>query len=78
LWGKSLLSVWGFNPGVMVKGTPSFGRMNRGWTHIRCPRCGRHAYNPVKGYCAACGWGRSKKIRRYSWQNKKVNKVRVR
>lgn len=33
---------------------------------------------PSKGYCAACGWGKSKKIRRYSWQNKKVNKVRVR
>jgi len=27
--------------------------------------------------CAACGFGRSKKIRRYSWQNKKVNRVRV-
>lgn len=54
----------------MVKGTPSFGKMNKGWTHIRCPRCGRHAYNPVKGYCAACGWGRSKRIRRYSWQTK--------
>ncbi|WP_243680665.1 hypothetical protein [Vulcanisaeta souniana] len=34
--------------------------MNNGWTHIRCPRCGRHAYNPVKGYCAACGWGQIK------------------
>lgn len=62
----------------MVKGTTSFGKMSKGWTHIRCPRCGRHSYNPSKGYCAACGWGRSKRIRRYSWQNKKVNKARIR
>ncbi|MFP3492550.1 MAG: 50S ribosomal protein L37e, partial [Vulcanisaeta sp.] len=27
----------------MTKGTPSFGKMNRGKTHIRCPRCGRHS-----------------------------------
>ncbi|OYT62901.1 MAG: 50S ribosomal protein L37e [Thermofilum sp. ex4484_15] len=61
----------------MVKGTTSFGRHSRGKTHIRCRRCGRHSYNIRKHYCAACGFGRSKKLRKYSWQNKKVNRVRV-
>mgnify|MGYP001772913706 FL=1 len=60
-----------------MKGTPSFGKMNKGATHIRCRRCGRNAFNARKGYCAACGFGRAKKIRRYSWQNKKVNGVRL-
>ncbi len=62
----------------MVKGTPSFGKRGKGKTHIRCPRCGRHSYHVRKKYCAACGWGRSKKIRKYSWQNKKVTRVRIR
>jgi len=62
----------------MVKGTTSFGKRGRKKTHIRCPRCGRHSYNIRKKYCAACGWRRSRKIRKYSWQNKKVTKVRIR
>ncbi len=62
----------------MVKGTTSFGKMSKGKTHIRCPRCGRHSYNVAKGYCAACGYGKSRRIRRYKWQNKKVNRVRIR
>jgi len=61
----------------MVKGTTSFGKHGRSKTHIRCRRCGRHSFNVAKGYCAACGFGRSRRIRRYSWQNKKVNKVRI-
>ncbi|RLG63500.1 50S ribosomal protein L37e [archaeon] len=61
----------------MVKGTTSFGKRSRGKTHIRCRRCGRHSYNVRKHYCAACGFGRSKRIRKYSWQNKKVNRVRI-
>ncbi|MCD6513589.1 MAG: 50S ribosomal protein L37e [Candidatus Asgardarchaeia archaeon] len=60
----------------MTKGTPSFGKMNKK-THIRCRRCGRRAYHVRKKRCAACGFGASKRIRRYSWQNKKVNKVRL-
>ncbi|QGR18725.1 50S ribosomal protein L37e [Stygiolobus azoricus] len=60
-----------------MKGTPSFGKMNKGATHIRCRRCGRNSFNARKGYCAACGFGKTKKIRRYSWQNKKVNGVRL-
>ncbi|MCS7108916.1 MAG: 50S ribosomal protein L37e [Sulfolobales archaeon] len=60
-----------------MKGTPSMGKMNKGKTHIRCRRCGRHSYNVSKGYCAACGYGRSARIRRYSWSSRKVNRVRV-
>ena len=60
----------------MTKGTPSFGKRNKK-THIRCRRCGRHSYNVRKKRCSACGFGASKKIRRYSWQNKKYNKIRL-
>lgn len=62
----------------MGKGTPSMGKHGRSKTHIRCRRCGRHAFNVAKGYCAACGFGRSKRMRRYKWAAKKINKVRVR
>ncbi len=61
-----------------MKGTPSMGKHGRSKTHIRCRRCGRHAFNVAKGYCAACGFGRSKKIRKYSWCSRKVNRVRIR
>ncbi|MCS7099139.1 MAG: 50S ribosomal protein L37e [Sulfolobales archaeon] len=60
-----------------MKGTPSMGKRSRGKTHIRCRRCGRHSYNVAKGYCAACGFGRSRRLRRYSWTSRKVNRVRV-
>ncbi|MEM3587061.1 MAG: 50S ribosomal protein L37e [Candidatus Jordarchaeaceae archaeon] len=53
----------------MTKGTPSMGKKNKK-THIRCRRCGKHSYNITKKYCAACGYGRSKKLRKYSWQTK--------
>lgn len=60
-----------------MKGTPSFGKKSRSKTHIRCRRCGRRSYHVRKKKCAACGFGATKKIRKYSWQNKKVNKVRI-
>lgn len=62
----------------MVKGTTSLGKKSRGKTHIRCRRCGRHSFNVRKGYCAACGFGRSSKLRKYSWQNKKLTRKRKR
>jgi large subunit ribosomal protein L37e len=61
----------------MSKGTPSMGRRNKGSYHIRCRRCGRRAYHVRKKVCAACGFGRSKRMRKYSWQNKKVNGKRI-
>ncbi|MHA1596558.1 MAG: 50S ribosomal protein L37e [Candidatus Asgardarchaeia archaeon] len=60
----------------MTKGTPSFGKRNKK-THIRCRRCGRRSYNVRKKRCAACGFGESKRIRRYNWANKKFNRVRL-
>jgi large subunit ribosomal protein L37e len=59
----------------MVKGTPSFGK-KIGVKHIRCRRCGRHSYNLSKGYCSACGYGRSSKIRSYSWLNRNFRRRR--
>ena len=56
----------------MSKGTPSMGKKNKK-THIRCRRCGRNTYHIHKKVCASCGFGKSKRIRRYSWQNKKTN-----
>ncbi len=61
-----------------MKGTPSMGKHGRSKSHIRCRRCGRHAFNVAKGYCAACGFGRSKKMRKYSWSSRKVNRRRIR
>ena len=55
---------------IEVKGTPSMGKKNKK-THIRCRRCGKNSYHVRKKVCASCGFGKSSKIRRYSWQNKK-------
>mgnify|MGYP000097142520 CR=1 FL=1 len=55
------------------KGTAVFGKSNK-IVHIACRRCGRHSYNVSKGYCSACGFGRSRKIRKYAWQWKDVNR----
>ena len=60
----------------MTKGTSQFGKHNKK-THIRCRRCGRHSYHVRDKICAACGFGKSSKIKKYSWKNKKVNGVRV-
>ena len=51
----------------MTKGTPSFGKRNKKPTHVVCRRCGRHSFNVKKGYCTHCGFGRSKRMRKYSW-----------
>ncbi|MBS7643657.1 50S ribosomal protein L37e [Candidatus Bathyarchaeota archaeon] len=61
----------------MVKGTPSFGKFQKK-THIICRRCGRRAYHVRKRFCAACGYGKSSRIRRYNWQSRKVNRLRTR
>lgn len=51
----------------MTKGTPSMGRKNK-ISHRRCRRCGRVAFKVNTRECAACGYGKSAKMRRYSWQ----------
>ncbi|MCS4542204.1 MAG: 50S ribosomal protein L37e, partial [Euryarchaeota archaeon] len=60
-----------------TKGTPSFGKYQKK-VHIRCRRCGRRSYNMTKKYCSACGFGRSKRIREYSWQTKDLSRERIR
>ncbi|MEM2908439.1 MAG: 50S ribosomal protein L37e [Candidatus Hadarchaeales archaeon] len=61
----------------MVKGTPSMGKRHK-VMHIRCRRCGRRAYHAQKGVCAACGYGRSRRIVQYSWKVKKPHGGRQR
>ncbi|MCD6432285.1 50S ribosomal protein L37e [Candidatus Bathyarchaeota archaeon] len=61
----------------MGKGTPSFGKRAGKTLHIKCRRCGRRAYNVAKKRCAACGYGETKKIRRYSWQTRNVRRERL-
>jgi large subunit ribosomal protein L37e len=57
----------------MVKGTPSMGKKHH-ITHIRCRRCGRVAYNIKTKVCAACGYGRSSKLKDYSWKTHTVTR----
>lgn len=56
-----------------MKGTPSMGKKNK-ITHTRCRRCGRVAYKVNTRECAACGYGKSAKLRRYAWQTHKLNR----
>ncbi len=62
----------------MSKGTPSQGKHNKGSNHIICRRCGRRAYHVRKKRCAACGFGASKRLKSFAWQNKKINGIRTR
>jgi large subunit ribosomal protein L37e len=61
----------------MTKGTPSFGKRMGKTVHIKCRRCGRRSYNVKKKRCAACGFGESAKIRRFSWQTKSIQRKRL-
>jgi len=53
----------------MSKGTPSRGKRQKS-THIRCRRCGRHAYHKQKSQCASCGYGATARIRSYRWNKR--------
>lgn len=57
----------------MVKGTPSMGKRNQK-THVLCRRCGRHSYHASKKVCAACGFGASRKLKKFNWQWKTVQR----
>ncbi len=57
----------------MTKGTPSMGLKNR-ISHTRCRRCGRVAYKVNTRECAACGYGKSAKLRKYAWQTHTLNR----
>jgi len=57
------------------KGTAAKGKkLRKGRLHIRCRRCGNHAYHKIKGICSSCGYGKSKRLRQYRWQKKKRSK----
>ncbi|MCD6547514.1 MAG: 50S ribosomal protein L37e [Nanoarchaeota archaeon] len=55
----------------MTKGTPSMGKRSKGKSHIICRRCGKRSYHVTKKVCASCGYGKSSKLRNYSWAKKK-------
>ncbi len=59
----------------MTKGTPSMGK-RRKKIHIRCRRCGRHSFNVKTKVCAACGYGKSSKIKKYKWQTRDLRRNR--
>jgi large subunit ribosomal protein L37e len=52
----------------MTKGTPSMGKKGKKKLHIRCRRCGHISYHIKKKICSHCGYGRSSKLRKYSWK----------
>ncbi len=54
----------------MVKGTPSLGKRGKAKLHFRCRRCGNASFHKKKGVCSYCGYGKTSKIRKYSWQKK--------
>ncbi|HLD18723.1 MAG TPA: 50S ribosomal protein L37e [Candidatus Nanoarchaeia archaeon] len=58
----------------MTKGTPSMGRKSGKKNMIRCRRCGRRTYHFSKRKCSSCGFGSSKRMRSYSWVNKRKKK----
>jgi len=61
----------------MTKGTASKGqKRNKGRIHIRCRRCGKTAYHKIQSICSSCGYGKTKKLRRYNWDKKTVTKKR--
>lgn len=55
----------------MGKGTASFGKHSGKKTHIACRRCGKITYHAQKKVCSSCGFGKSSKLRIFSWLKKK-------
>lgn len=53
-----------------MKGTPSKGKLAKGTSHIQCRRCGKRSYHMKKQVCSSCGYGKSSRVRSYSWQKK--------
>ncbi|MBI4152252.1 50S ribosomal protein L37e [Candidatus Woesearchaeota archaeon] len=54
----------------MSKGTASHGKKSGKKTHIRCRRCGEHTYHVQKKRCASCGYGKTARLRKYTWNKK--------
>ena len=41
-------------------------------SHIACRRCGKITYHIRKKICSACGYGKTKKLKKFSWQWKNL------
>jgi len=54
----------------MVKGTASKGKKAKAKLHYRCRRCRKPTFHKIEKVCSHCGYGRSSKIRKYSWKKK--------
>ncbi|MCS3923312.1 50S ribosomal protein L37e [Methanosalsum natronophilum] len=50
----------------MTKGTPSKGKRQKR-THAKCRRCGSVSRNIHTKICTSCGFGKSSRMRKYSW-----------
>ena len=48
------------------------GRKSGKKTHIHCRRCGQRTMHKRFKICASCGFGKSARMRSYSWQKKEV------
>ncbi|MEM0160620.1 MAG: 50S ribosomal protein L37e [Thermoplasmata archaeon] len=53
----------------MGAGTPALGKHGSRKTHIRCRRCGYHAYNIHEKRCSHCGYP-APRLRSYNWAKK--------
>jgi len=54
----------------MTKGTPSMGKKSGKTNMTHCRRCGNRTYHHSKNTCSSCGYGKTSKLRSYSWQKK--------
>jgi len=54
-----------------MKGTAGHGKKGHGKRHIRCRRCGSSSYHIRQKTCSSCGYGKSAKLRSYTWQSKR-------
>ncbi|MCL4323828.1 MAG: 50S ribosomal protein L37e [Candidatus Thermoplasmatota archaeon] len=54
----------------MSNGTAVMGKMNSKKVHIRCRRCGQHAYHIREKRCAHCGFP-APRLRSYKWAKAK-------
>ncbi|MBS3107326.1 50S ribosomal protein L37e [Candidatus Woesearchaeota archaeon] len=57
----------------MTKGTSSMGKKSGKDMHIRCRRCGKATYHKKKHICSYCGYGKTAKMRKYTWQSKTLS-----
>ncbi|ATZ61844.2 MAG: 50S ribosomal protein L37e [Methanosarcinales archaeon Met12] len=60
----------------MTKGTTSMGKRQKR-THGKCRRCGSVSYSIHKRQCASCGFGKTSKMRGYSWTKRTVKYIKV-